>query len=149
MDRGNDSKQFFRDLAKKNIKFICRMRKKRLVVLKNTGKITKLSKLKPGKYAIYLLDHHNNKVKTDITYTLIINKHLENKEEIRLISNLPFDKYSEDEFVKKYLERWGVEKSFRRIKTKFFIAKITYQKCGLIYHFSCTKSAYIRKSKSP
>lgn len=124
IDRGNDCKQFFRDLAKRGIRFICRLRSNRLVVLKNSGEIVKLNSLDVGKYEIHLLNAHNNKVNTDVTFTLIVYKHLDEKDVIRLISNLPIDHYSSEDFVKKYLERWGVEKSFRRIKTKFLIEKI-------------------------
>ena len=124
MDRGNDHKHFFRDLAKAKIKFICRIKKNRKIVMKKTGEITKIEKFSPGKYEIYLLDHHNNKVKTDIIYTVIIHEHLEEKDEMCLLTNLPSDKYSVEEFVEKYLERWGVEKSFKRIKTKFMLERI-------------------------
>ncbi len=124
MDRGNDHKQFFRDLSEKEIRFICRIKKNRLAVVKKTGEIIKIKDLKPGKHEIYLLDHHNNKVKTDIVFAVIIHEHLEKKEEICLLTNLPKEKYSAEEFVKKYLDRWGIENSFKRVKTKFMLEKI-------------------------
>lgn len=124
MDRGNDHKHFFRDLSKAQIKFICRIKKNRKIVIKDNGEITKIEKLSPGKYEIYLLDRHNNKVKTDIIYTVIIHEHLEKKDEMCLLTNLSSDKYSVEKFVEKYLERWGVEKSFKRIKTKFMLERI-------------------------
>lgn len=124
MDRGNDHKQFFRDLTKEKIKFICRIKKNRLAVMKKTGKILKIKDLSPGKYEIYLLDHHNNKVKMDVVYTVIIHEHLENKDEMYLLTNLPVEKYSSEEFVEKYLQRWGIENSFKRIKSKFMLEKI-------------------------
>lgn len=124
MDRGNDHKQFFRDLAKKEIRFICRIKKNRLAVVKKTGEMLKIKDLAAGKHEIYLLDHHNNKVKTDIVFVVVIHEHLEKKEEICLLTNLKKAKYSTEEFVEKYLQRWGIENSFKRIKTKFMLEKI-------------------------
>ena len=124
MDRGNDHKHFFRELTKEKIKFICRIKKNRLAVVKKTGEMLKIKDLSPGKHEIYLLDHHNNKVKTDVVYAVIIHKHLKDKEEICLLTNLSPNKYSIEEFVKKYLQRWGIENSFKRIKTKFMIERI-------------------------
>lgn len=124
MDRGNDGKQFFRDLALEKIKFICRLRNNRDVIIKKTGEKIQIKDIFPGKYEVFLLNEHNNKVKTDIAYTLIISEHLDEKEPIRLLSNLEIEKYTEDEFVSKYLERWGIEKKFRTIKTKFMLEKI-------------------------
>lgn len=123
IDRGNDDKQFFRDLAEAEIKFICRIKSNRLAVLKQTGERIKIKDLSTGKYEVYLFDNHNNKPKTDIAYTIIIHQHLKEKE-MYLLTNLPADKYSEKEFVEKYLQRWGVENSFKRIKTKFMLEKI-------------------------
>jgi len=123
-DRGNDHKKFFKDLSKKGIRFICRIKKNRLVVLKKSGKICKVENLKPGKYEVYLLNEHNNKVEGEAVFTLVVHNHLEEKKEICLLSNLPFSKYSEPQFVQKYLERWEIEKSFKRLKTKFNLEKI-------------------------
>ncbi len=124
LDRGNDAKHFFRTLSLNEVKFICRLRNNRDIILKNTGEKKKLKELKVGKHEVYLLNTNNNKVKTDIVYTIIIHKHLKGKGEMRLISNLPKNKFSSNNFVKKYLERWGVETKFRTIKTKFELEKI-------------------------
>jgi hypothetical protein len=124
MDRGNDGKQFFRDLALEGVRFICRLRNNRHVVMEKTGEKVAIKDIAPGKYNVYLLDRNNNNVKTDVAYTLVIQQHLDHKEPIRLLSNLCIEKYSAEGFVEKYLERWGVEKKFRTIKTKFMLEKI-------------------------
>jgi len=124
LDRGNDDKQFFHDLAEEKINFICRIKKNRLAVVKETGERLKIHDLEAGKHEIYLLDEHNHKPKTDHVFVVVIHEHLENKEEMALLTNLPADKYSAEEFVQKYLQRWGIENSFKRVKTKFMLEKI-------------------------
>lgn len=124
-DRGNDGRQFFKDLRHKlKVNFICRLRRKRNVVLIKTGEIIKLENVPEGKHEIYLTDNHNETIDKSNIFTLIIKKHLENKDPIRLISNMSLNKYTTEQFVTMYLERWGVENIFRRIKTKFSLEKI-------------------------
>ena len=123
-DRGNDDKAFFYFLASKlNLRFIARLRGNRQVVIQKTGVSEKVENLRPGKYRIQLLNRNNNKVVPQF-YTLIIKKHLPHKPPIRLITNLDYRRYSKNNLVTLYLERWGVENSFRRIKTKFNLEKI-------------------------
>ncbi len=123
-DRGNDDKQFFNDLHHiLKVRFIARLKLNRLVVVKETGVIIQVEKLKPGKYEIYLLNKNNNKVDSRTTYTLIISNHLEEKTPIRLIHNLNYN-YSSDAIITMYLQRWGIENIFKRVKTKFNLEKI-------------------------
>lgn len=124
-DRGNDDKQFFKYL-RQNIKvdFIARLRLNRQVVIKETGVKIQVKNLKPGKYRIYLMNKNNTYVDISFEYTLVIQKHLHDKPPIRLISSLPYEKYTKKELVKMYLERWGVENIYRRAKTKFLLEKI-------------------------
>ena len=56
-------------------------------------------------------------------YTLVITNHLEDKEPIRLIHNLKYG-YSKNQIVTMYLERWGVENIFKRVKEKFDLESI-------------------------
>jgi len=131
LDRGNDGKQFFVDLRQEiDTQFICRLRAKRLVVLKETGAIMKLNEVPEGMYKIYLMNKHNTRVDIRYTYTLVIRKHLTNKPPIRLLCHL-HDTYTSKEIVEMYLQRWGVENLFKRAKQKFFLEKIRvlkYQK---------------------
>ena len=123
-DRGNDDKAFFKFLASElKVRFIVRLRDNRQVVIQKTGALEKIENLKPGKYKIQLLNRNNNKVDPQV-YTLIIKKHLKNKPPIRLITNLDYKHYSRNKVITMYLERWGVENIFRRIKTKFNLEKI-------------------------
>lgn len=124
-DRGNDDKQFFNDL-RHNLKvdFIARLTVIRQFVDAKTGGIIKIKNAQQGKYDVYLMSRYNYKVDTRAIYTLVIRSHLGEKEPIRLLSSLGSNKYSEEQFVTMYLERWGVENIFKRIKTKFKLEEI-------------------------
>lgn len=124
LDRGNDSKDFFNDLHQElKVRFVCRIRMNRYVVMKETGALESISNLQPGRYFVQFKNNHNNKVLPTV-FLLIISKHLEDKEPIRLITNLDGEKYADQKIVSMYLERWGVENLFRRIKQKFNVEKI-------------------------
>lgn len=121
-DRGNDDKQFFKHLHHiLKVNFICRVRSNRQVVLHKSGVKTKVNNLSPGKYKIYLMNKYNTKVDKRKIFTLIISQHLEDRQPIRLITNLPV---STKNFIDMYLERWGVESTFKRIKEQFGLEKI-------------------------
>jgi hypothetical protein len=123
-DRGNDDKQFFKDLHHfLKVRFIARVKSNRTVVIKETGVIIQVEKLGPGKYEVYLLNKNNNKVDTGAVFILIISSHLKDKPPIRLIHNLSSN-YSRNEIVTMYLQRWGIENIFKRVKTKFNLEKI-------------------------
>ena len=124
-DRGNDDKQFFKYLRQTaKVQFIARVKSSRQVVIKETGVKIQVKNLKPGKYQVYLMNRNNTYVDTSFEYVLVIQKHLQNKPPIRLISSLQYTKYTKKELVKMYLERWGVENLYRRAKTKFLLEKI-------------------------
>ena len=125
VDRGNDDKQFFHYLRSVlKVHFIARLKENRQVVLAKTGVITSIKNLKAGQYDVYLMNRNNNKVETENSYRLVIQNHLEGKEPIRLLTTLPKKRFSKTQIVTMYLERWGVENSFRRIKQKFNLEKI-------------------------
>lgn len=124
-DRGNDHKAFFQDLRHNlNVEFICRLKRNRQVVIVKTGEIIKVENLPDGKHEVFLMNKYNTNVDLRSTFTLIIHKHLNNKDSIRLISSLKIDNYSSEQFVNMYLERWGVENIFKRVKTKFKLESI-------------------------
>lgn len=123
-DRGNDDKQFFKFLRQEaKVSFIARLKENRQVVLKESGVKIQVKDLSPGKYQIYLMQKYNVNVDESAIYTLVISKHLEEKEPIRLIHNLHFN-FSAKKVVTMYLERWGVENMFKRVKEKFGLEKI-------------------------
>lgn len=130
-DRGNDGKGWFVDLRQElKTQFICRLREKRLIALKETGAIMKLKELPEGMHEIQLMNKNNTSVDVRYTYLLVVRKHLPNKPPIRLLCYL-HDTYTSKEIVEMYLQRWGVENLFKRAKQKFFLEKIrvlNYQK---------------------
>lgn len=124
-DRGNDDKQFFHFLRTKlKLQFIARLKANRQVVIKKTGVIIQVKNLKAGQYEVYLMNRNNNKVDPENRYRLVIQNHLEGKEPIRLLTTLPKKRFSKRQIVDMYLERWGIENSFKRIKGKFNLEKI-------------------------
>lgn len=124
VDRGNDNKAFFKFLRQEaEVDFIARLKSNRQVFLKETGDIIQLRNLKEGKYRVYLMANNNNKVDLSFEYTLIIVHHLKDKEPIRLIHSLNHS-YSKNQIVTLYLQRWGVENIFKRVKDKFELEKI-------------------------
>lgn len=124
-DRGNDHKHLFCDLRHSlDLRFICRLKQNRQVVLRETGEIIRVKEVPEGKYEVYLMNTYNTKPDVRKSFTLVIKKHLEGKEEIRLLSSLSHEQYGIDQLVTMYLERWGVENIFRRVKTKFNLEKI-------------------------
>lgn len=123
-DRGNDGKGFFVFLRRTaKAQFICRLRENRRVVIKETGALLKIKDMPQGKYIVYLLNAHNTKVDRRFAYTLVIHGHLREKEPIRLLCSLK-DEYSSVQIVDMYLQRWGIEKIFKRAKNKFNLEKI-------------------------
>lgn len=124
VDRGNDDKQFFKFLRQDlKVDFIARLKENRQVVIKKTGDKIQVKNLKVGKYRIYLMKNNNDYVDTSSEYTLIISSHLEDQEPIRLIHSLKYS-YSKNQIVNMYLERWGVENIFKRVKEKFELESI-------------------------
>lgn len=109
-DRGNDDKAFFKFLRHNlKVQFIARLKEKRLICLTKTGAIMNLSELHPGRYEVYLMNRYNTNVDMRYTYTLVIQKHLNEKKPIRLLAYLK-DFFSSEQIVMMYLERCGVLK---------------------------------------
>ena len=126
-DRGNDDKAFFKDLRHNfKVQFITRLKSNRQVVVRKTGVIIKVAELPPGRYQVYLMNKYNTKVDLRYKYTLIIKnieKNLKRKQPIRLLCYLK-DSFSINQIINFYLERWGIENSFKRAKQKFNLEKI-------------------------
>jgi len=124
-DRGNDDKQFFYFLRRElDANFIARLKSNRQIVIIKTGVMSKVKDLKVGQYDVYLMNRNNNKVDPENRYRLVIYTHLKNKEPIRLLTTLPKKRFSKLQIVNMYLERWGIENSFKRVKQKFNLEKI-------------------------
>jgi len=132
-DRGNDCKAFFHFLRSKlKIQFIARLKENRQVILIKTGVITQVKNLNSGQYEVYLMNRNNNKVDIENRYRLVIQNHFKDKEPIRLLTTLIKKRFSKQQIVNMYLERWGVENSFKRIKQKFNLEKIRVIKYGFL-----------------
>ena len=124
LDRGNDSGSFYRDLRHTlNVRFIARVKDNRTVVLVKTGERLKVVDLPAGRHAVHLLGEKQNTVDPDV-YLLIIKKHLEEKEPIRLLTNLLWDEFSDKQIVTMYLKRWGIENIFRSAKVCFGLERV-------------------------
>lgn len=124
-DRGNDDKQFFYFLRSElKVNFIARLKEDRTVVLAKTGDKVRVDNLQPGQYDVYLMNRYNTKPDKENPYRLVIQNHLEEKEPIRLLTTLPKKRFSKNQVVTMFLERWGIENSFKRIKGKFKMEKI-------------------------
>lgn len=121
-DRGNDDEKLFRNLRQVlKVQFIARVKENRSVVLKETGAIVSVKDLPEGTYEVFLMK--DGKVIGDLCHSLLIRNHLPGKDPIRLIYSLK-DQYTSEQIVNLYLERWGVEKCFKRVKQKFQLEKI-------------------------
>jgi hypothetical protein len=121
-DRGNDDEKLFRNLRQVlKVQFIARARENRMVVLKETGASIPIKDLPEGAYEVFLMK--DGKVLGDLCHRLLIRNHLQGKDPIRLIYSLN-DSYTPEQIVNLYLERWGIEKSFKRVKQKFQLEKI-------------------------
>ena len=132
VDRGNDDKQFFKFLRhEQKAQFVARLKSNRTVVVQETGAIMKVKNLPVGRYQVYLMNTHNTNVDSRAVFTLVIHQHLNNgKPPIRLLASLNHT-YSSEEIVHMYLQRWGIENIFKKVKQKFNLEKIrvlNYQK---------------------
>lgn len=124
LDRGNDSGSFYRDLRHiLKVRFIARVKDNRTVVLVKTGERLSVKDLPEGRHAVHLLGEKQNTVDPDV-YLLVIRKHLEEKEPIRLLTNLDWEEFSDKQIVTMYLKRWGIENIFRSAKVCFGLEKV-------------------------
>jgi hypothetical protein len=124
-DRGNDDQKLFRFLEEKQAKFIIRLKNNRKVRVKiyesNTSDFEwsewmNLEDLPVNDYEI--------QIKSGESYRLVIEKNLENKAPIKLISNLEKADFDTGKVVELYLGRWCIEQQFKTMKTKFSLEEI-------------------------
>ncbi len=127
LDRGNDSGSFYRDLRHTlKVRFIARVKDNRTVVLVKTGERLPVKDLPNGRYAVHILGEKQNTIDPDVSL-LVVCTHLEEKEPIRLLTNLLWDEFSDKQIVTMYLKRWGIENIFRSAKVCFGLEKIRVQ----------------------
>ena len=123
LDRGNDDKNWFEHLDNKKARFIVRLKKNREVVIKQTGEKVKVEDLPEGRYQILLTESGTEQRKKPKyrEYELVIYKKKKSKKHpLRLLISVyldPAQEYSNKRIANLYLQRWGVENSFKQIKT--------------------------------
>lgn len=123
-DRGNDDKDFFTFLRHKlKLQFIARVKDNRKVWLLKTRAYINIKNLPSGHYTVHLMQRWNSKPDKRYKYTLIIGRHPDEKDPVRLIAYLK-DNYSIGQIITMYMQRWGIENIFKRAKTKFGLEKI-------------------------
>jgi rRNA maturation protein Rpf1 len=122
-DRGNDSKDLFEYMEQKKARYIVRLKKDRKVILKETGEIVRVDELPEGRYEVLLTTRKTEQHKKPEyqEYQLVIYKKQKSKKNpIRLIFSKRLDpdkQLSNKKVTNLYLHRWGVENSFKQIKT--------------------------------
>jgi hypothetical protein len=130
LDRGNDDKKLFEDLDDKKVRFIIRLKKNRVVILKETGEIKKVEELPEGRYDVLIAESNTEQRKKPKyrEYELVIYKKKKSKKHpIRLLISKYLDpdkKFSNKKITNLYLQRWGVENSFKQIKTNMNLESI-------------------------
>ena len=140
-DRGNDSKDLFEYMEKKKARYIVRLKKNRSVVVKESGEIVRVDELPEGRYEILLTTRkteQHKKPKYQEYQLVIYKKQKSKKHPIRLIlsKNLdPDKKLSNKKITNLYLQRWGVENSFKQIKTALNLEEIRVMKFKKFQNF--------------
>ena len=133
-DRGNDDEKLFSFLNKKEIKFVVRLKKKRIICICQTGEISNTQDLPEGRYEVYIKKSggfkkgrtDKNGFDTKNKYFFIKKKEkkrVNSQKEIFLLCSTNLEKISDTDLVQKYLERWGVETQFRKIKQMYRLEK--------------------------
>ena len=140
-DRGNDSKDLFEYMEEKKARYIVRLKKNRSVIVKKSGEIVQVDELPEGRYEILLTtrkteQHKKPKYKE---YQLVIYKKQKSKKHpIRLIFSRNLDpekELSNKKIINLYLQRWGVENSFKQIKTALNLEEIRVMKFKKFQNF--------------
>lgn len=127
LDRGNDSRSFYHDLRHSlKVRFIARTKENRKVVLVKTGVQCSIKNLPEGRHAVHLMGEKQNTVDPDV-YVLVIKRLKEEKEPLRLLTNLGWEEFSDTQIVTMYLKRWGIENIFRSAKVCFGLEKVRVQ----------------------
>ena len=140
-DRGNDDRKLFEFLDNKNVCFIVRLKKDRQVVLSDTGAVKRIDEIPPGRYKILIRETGTEQRKNPIyrEYQLVVfQKQKSKKSPIRLLFSCHLDperKLSNKKITNIYLQRWGVENSFKQIKTTLNLESIRVLKFKKFQNF--------------
>ena len=114
-DRGNDDQKLFSDLSDLKLRFVVRLTTKRKVIHKHSGMKIGIADFLPGIYQIII-------PKTEEEYTLVIHKHHEKLQPMRVLTNVIVTNATE--IIETYLARWDVENLFKQMKMKYYLEDI-------------------------
>lgn len=123
LDRGNDDKKLFEYFTKHQARFVVRLKSDRHIIFSTTGETKRVDQVPPGRYKILIAKSGTEQRKKPeySSYQLVIfQKQKSKKSPIRLLisNNLdPENNLSDKKIINLYLQRWGVENSFKQIKT--------------------------------
>ena len=140
-DRGNDSKDLFEYMEKKKARYIVRLKKDRKILLKETGEILRVDEVPEGRYEILLTTRkteQHKKPKYQEYQLVIYKKQKSKKHPIRLLISKNIDpnkELSNKKITNLYLQRWGVENSFKQIKTALNLEEIRVMKFEKFQNF--------------
>ena len=126
LDRGNDDGKLFEYLLEKSVKFIIRLNKNRNIIIEETGEVLSIEVLKPGRYKILIpSDDTKQRKKPEYKkYILIVWKNKKFKTPMRLLCSSDMNAFSSSEIIGFYLERWGLENSFKHVKQGLDLERI-------------------------
>ena len=127
-DKGNDDEKLFRYLHDKKARFIVRQKDTRLLCRADTGDVMSVKDLPLGRYEVFVKKSGSDKFDLKRKYLVIKKQPIKEKYPITLLSSLRLATHSDKELVKKYLERWGVENQFRRVKTLYKLESMQVRK---------------------
>jgi len=141
LDRGNDDRKLFEFLSEKSTRFIVRLKCDRHVIFSETGETKRVDQIQTGRYKI-LISKDGTKQRNPPEYCsyqlVIFQKQKSKKSPIRLLisNNLdPKDELSDKKITNLYLQRWGVENSFKQIKSTLNLEDIRVLKFKKFQNF--------------
>ena len=124
-DAGNDDEKLFRYMYDKKIRgkssrFIARLKSdteySRWLCLVETGEMIKVNELPLGRHAVYVKTSGSQKFDTTRKYWVVKSQSKDEYRPIALLLSEELSSFTNKDIVKMYLERWGVENQFRRVK---------------------------------
>jgi len=124
LDRRNDSLSFYHDLRHTlKVRFIARAKDNRKVVLVKTGERVSIKDLPDERHAVHLMGAKQNTVDPDV-FLLVARRLKEHHTPLRLLTNLLWVEFSDNQIMTMYLKRWGIGNIFRSAKVCFGLEAI-------------------------
>lgn len=122
-DRGNDDEKLFSYMHDKNARFLNRLQTKRLLYLTKTDEVFNVGSLPLGRHEVCVRTSGSQYFDLKRKYWVIKYQSPKAVKPITILFSESMIEFSDKEIVKMYLDRWGVENQFRRVKT---IYKLEY-----------------------